>query len=75
MAAILQMTTLNAFLLNENISILNIISLKYVSEGPIDDMSALVQAIAWLPFSTKPLPESMLTNIYAIIWHCYIPMS
>ena len=53
--------------LNENIWILNKISLKYVPWGLIDNMSALVQIMAWRRPGYKPLFEPMLiqfTNAY-----------
>ena len=42
-------------LLNENFLILNKISLKYVPWGPIDNMAALVQIMAWRRIGDKPL--------------------
>ena len=41
---------------------LNTISLKYVPEGLIDNMAALVQILAWCWSGDKPLPEPMLTQ-------------
>ena len=58
-AAILKMVCWNAFL-NENIWISNKISLKYVPWGLIDNMSALVQTMAWHRPGDKPLSEPML---------------
>ena len=46
--------------LNENIWILNKISLKYVPCGVNDNMSALVQIMAWRRPGDKPLSEPML---------------
>ena len=46
--------------LNENIWILNKISLKYVHCGLIDNMSALVQIMTWCRTGDKPLSEPML---------------
>ena len=43
--------------LNENFWSLNTISLKYVSEGPIDNMVALVQIMAWCWSGDKSLPD------------------
>ena len=48
---------------NENIWILNKISLKYVPWGLIDNMSALVQIMAWCHPGGKPLSEPMLTQL------------
>ena len=46
--------------LNENFLILNKISLKYVPQGLIDNMAALVQIMAWRRKGDKPLSEPML---------------
>ena len=57
--------------LNENICILVKISLNFVPKGPIDNMSALVQIMAWIWTCDKPLSEPMmissLTYIYIYI--------
>ena len=46
--------------LNETFRILNEISLKYVPYGPINNMSALVQIMAWCRIGDKrPLSEQM----------------
>ena len=47
--------------LNTNFSILSQISLKFVSEIPVDDKSALIQVMAWRLTGDKPLPEPMMT--------------
>ena len=57
MDVISQMTFLNAFS-----SILIKISLKYVSKGPIDIKSTLVQVKAWHQTGNKPLSEPMMTQ-------------
>ena len=46
--------------LNENFWILTTISLKYVPLGPIDNMAALVQIMAWRRIGKKPLSEPMM---------------
>ena len=46
--------------LNENLWILNEISLKYVPCGLIDKMAALVQIMAWHRTGDKPLSEAIL---------------
>ena len=46
---------------NEKFGILIHISLKYVSKGPIDNNSALVQVMVWHRAGDKPLPEPMMT--------------
>ena len=64
MAAISHTTCSNAFSWkNENIWTSNIISLKYVPWGSIDNMSALVHIMAWCHPGNKPLSEPMLTWI------------
>ena len=51
--------------LNENVWITNKDSLKFVPKGPIDNIAALVQIIAWHPPGDKPLSEPMMvTNAY-----------
>ena len=45
---------------NEDISILIQISLKFVPKGLIYNKAALVQAMAWRRTGDKPLPEPML---------------
>ena len=40
---------------NEKFCILIKISLKFVSKGPIDDIPALVQIMAWYEIGNKPL--------------------
>ena len=44
---------------NENISISIKILLKFVPEDPIENTSALFQAMAWRRTGDKPLPETM----------------
>ena len=52
--------------LNENFRISHKISLKFVSEGPIDNIPALVQIMAWRWPGNKPLSDSiMIIYIYA----------
>ena len=38
------------------------ISLKFLPKGVIDNMSALVQVMAWFLTGGKPLPEPMMTQ-------------
>ena len=47
---------------NEKFWILIQISLNFVPRGPIDDMWALVQVMAWRWTGDKSLPEPMLTQ-------------
>ena len=55
--------------LTENISIAIKISLKFVPKGPINNMPALLQIMAWRRPGDKPLSEPMMislpTRIYA----------
>ena len=48
--------------LKENVWISIIISLKFVPEGPINNIPALVQIMAWRRPGDKPLSEPMLTQ-------------
>ena len=54
--------------LNEDIWIVIKISLKFVSKGPINNIPAMVQIMAWRRLGDKPLSEpmmiSLLTHIY-----------
>ena len=53
---------------NENVSISIKISLKFVPKGPINNIPALVQIMAWRRSGDKPFSEpmtiSLLTHIY-----------
>ena len=49
--------------LNENVWIPNKISLKFVLKGPINDIPALVQIMAWRRPGDKPLSEPMLVSL------------
>ena len=62
MAAISQTAFSYAFLMNEKLHILIRISLKFVPKCPIDDISALVQVMAWRQTGNKPLSEPMLSQ-------------
>ena len=48
--------------MNENVWIPNKISLKFVHEGPINNISALVQILARRRIGDKPLSEPMMTQ-------------
>ena len=50
-------------LLNENTSILINISLKFVPEGRINNIPALVQIMAWRRLGDKPLSEPMMVSL------------
>ena len=47
---------------NENVWILIKISLKFVPKGPINNIPALVQKMAWRRPGDKPLSEAMMVN-------------
>ena len=53
---------------NENFWVLSKTSLKFVPKDPIDNLSALVQVMAWRLAGNKPLPELMLTKMYDPVW-------
>ena len=60
--------------LNENCWISKDISLKYVPRGLVNNMSALVQVMAWCTAGNKPLPEPMMTQIQDKYMHHLLPM-
>ena len=43
--------------------------LKIDLKGPIDNISALVQIMAWHLLGAKPLPEPMLTKMSDTTYH------
>ena len=49
--------------LNENVSIAIEISLKFVPKGPINNIPALVQIMAWRRPGEKPLSEPMMVSL------------
>ena len=49
--------------LNENVWISVKIILKFVPEGPINNITALVQKMAWRPPGDKPLYEPMIVTV------------
>ena len=49
--------------LNENVWISIHISLKFVPRGPINNMSTLVQVMAWRRLGDKPLSEPMMVRL------------
>ena len=54
---------LKCILLNENVWISIKISLKFVPWGPIDNIPALVQIIAWCRSGNKPLSELIMASL------------
>ena len=55
--------TFKYIFLNENVMILAKISLKFVRKGPINDIPALVQIMAWRRPGDKPLSEPMMVTL------------
>ena len=51
--------------LNETVWILMIISTKIVPKGPINNIPALVQIMAWHQSADKPLSEPMMASVTA----------
>ena len=49
--------------LNENVWILIKISLKLIPRGPINNIQALVQLMAWCRSGNKPLSEPMMVSL------------
>ena len=49
--------------LNENVSISNIISLKFISKGPINNIPALIQIMARRRPGDKPISEQMMVSL------------
>ena len=59
---------LKCIFLNENVWILITISLKFVPKGPINNILALAQKIAWRRPGDKPLSEPMMASLLTHIW-------
>ena len=74
MDAILQTFT-NAISLNENVWILMKIWLKFVLKGPISNIPALIQIMAWHRTGDKPLSEPMMTQFNDTNMHNSASMS
>ena len=55
--------------LNDNVSISIKISLKFVPNGPVNNIPALVQIIAWCRPGEKPLCEPMMQFTDAYMRH------
>ena len=55
--------TFKRIFLNENVRISIKISLKFVSKGPINNIPALVQIMAWRRSGDKPLSEPMMASL------------
>ena len=55
--------TFKRIFLNENARISIKISLKFVPKGPINNIPALVQIMAWRRSGDKPLSEPMMVSL------------
>ena len=55
--------TFKRIFLNENVGISIKLSLKFVPKGPINNIPALVQVMAWCPPGDKPLYEPMMVSL------------
>ena len=68
--------TFRRIFLSENLRISLIFHWSYFPKGPINNIPALVQIMAWRRVGDKPLSEPMLTQIqwriYALVWFKYI---
>ena len=64
---------LRCIFLNENVWISIKISLKFVPKGPINNIPALVQIMAWCCPGNKPLSEPMLVSLlmHICVTHWY----
>ena len=62
MAAIFQTIFSNAFTWMEIYEIWLKISLRFVPKGPINNIPALIQVIAWRQPGNKPLSDSMMVK-------------
>ena len=60
--------TFKRIFVNENVRILIEISLKFVPNGPINNIPALVQVMAWRLPGDKPLSEPMMVCLPKHIW-------
>ena len=49
-------------ILNENVWMLIQVLLNFIPKGPINNIPALSQIMAWRPIGDKPLYETMLTR-------------
>ena len=62
MAAILADDIFKCIFLNENVWLSIKISLKFVPQGPINNIPVVAQIMAWRRPGDKPLSEPMLTR-------------
>ena len=66
--AVLQLDTFKRIFLND-VRIPIEISLKFVPEGPINNIPALVQIMAWRRPGDKPLSEPMMVRLLTYMRH------
>ena len=59
---------LKRIFLNENVRISMEISLKFVPKGPMNNIPALVQVMAWRRPGDKPLTEARMESLLTHIW-------
>ena len=64
--------TFKCIFLNENVRISIKISLKFVPKGPINNIPALVERMAWRRSGDKPLSEPMMVSLltHICVTHC-----
>ena len=54
---------LNRIFVNENVRVSTKFSLKFIPKGPINNIPALVQIMAWRRLGDKPLSEPMMDSL------------
>ena len=64
--------TFKCIFLNENVWISIIISLKFVPKGPVNNIPAFVQIMAWHRIGNKPLSEPIMISL---LMHIYVSHS
>ena len=69
MAAVSQTILSNVFYMNEDVRISIKISLMFVPKGPINNIAALVQIMAWRRSDDKPLSEPMMVSLLMHMRH------
>ena len=62
----------NCIFLNENVLISIKISLKFILQGPINNIPTLVQIMAWRWTGAKPLCEPMMIILLTHIWSQWV---
>ena len=69
MAAVSKTILSNVFYMNEDVRISIKISLMIVPKGPINNIAALVQIMAWRRSDDKPLSEPMMVSLMTHMRH------